>query len=157
MRGPSLALALALAGCFYVPESYHHVVAPFPGERIALPCLDLAVTLTDDARATSPVVQYSFGNHCTHAAIVDLGAVRAVGRYGDGDDRELHAYDPRHELKPLPLDAWWASSEEIMYVADDSGPTPNVVCLDVGRAERVAASASVEHWVCLGAADGGAR
>jgi hypothetical protein len=142
----SLAIAV-VGGCFYAPDSFHNF-DPFPGKRVKLPCLDIAVTLTEDDRATSPVVQYSFGNRCTHGTIVDLGAVRAT----DGSGNELHAYDPRHELVPLSLDAWWGSTEEIMYVAE-SGPMPNVVCVDVGAAEKVAVPQA--HWVCLGTSEPG--
>ncbi len=155
MRGPSLALALALSGCFYSPGSYHFDATPFAGHRVSLPCLDVAVALTEDARATSPVVRYSFGNHCTHTAIVDLAGVRAVGHYLDGSKRELHAYDPRHELRALPLDAWWAASEEIMYVAaDPPQPYPVDVCIDVGAVERTAEPAS--RWMCMAEIDEGA-
>jgi hypothetical protein len=153
MRRPSLALAIALSGCFYSPDSYQFM-GPFPGHRVALECLYVAVTLTEDARAAQPVVQYSFGNHCTRSTIVDLGAVRAIGRYDDGTDRELHAYDPRRELRPVQIDPWWAGGEEIMYVAD-SGPRPSVVCVDVGAVERVTPPRS--RWVCMGAAEGGVQ
>jgi hypothetical protein len=153
MRGWSVALAVLVGGCVYNPDSFHFGVSAFPGKRVKLPCLDVTATLTDDDKATSPVVLYSFGNRCTHAAIVDLGAVRAIGRYPDGTGRELHAYDPRHELRPLPIDAWWRSDEEIMYVADAGTIAPNVVCVDLGSAERVTAPAP--HWVCLGASDDG--
>lgn len=153
MRGWSVALAVLVGGCFYVPESFEFGASPFTGKRVKLPCLDVAVTLTDDARATSPVVQYNFGNRCAHDAIVDLGAVRAIGRYPDGTGHELHPYDPRHELRPLQIDGWWRSDEQIMYVAEAGTVAPNVLCLDVGAAERVAAPQ--HHWVCLGASDDG--
>lgn len=143
-------LVLALSGCFYNPGGYHFATSPFPGKRVALPCLDVAVTLTEDDRATSPVVQYSFGNRCTRATTVDLGAVRAIGRYDDGREVALHAYDPRQELRPLPIDPWWADSEEIMYVPDGDGANPPVVCVEVGAAERV--PQHDEHWVCMGVA-----
>ncbi len=147
MRGPSLAAAIALSGCLYGPGSYHLGSTSFAGKRVALPCLDVAVTLTDDARATSPVVQYTFGNRCAHAAIVDLGAVRAIGRSPDGSEIALRPYDPRHELRALRLDAWWAGSEELMYVTAAGDSAPDVLCIDVGAIEH-----APEHWVCLGAA-----
>ncbi len=143
-------LAIALSGCFYAPGSYHFAASPFPGKRVALRCLDIAVTMTDDDRADGPVVEYSFGNRCTHAATVDLGAVRAIGVDNDGNQTALHAFDPRHELRPLPLDPWFAASEEIMYQPEPGQPAPRVVCVDVGAAEGVDMPAT--HWVCVGAA-----
>ncbi len=159
MGHPSSLLALAcvplVASCYYYkPNSFAQGREPFPGKRVTLACLDVAVTLADDPLATQgPVVRYTFGNHCTHAATVDLGAVRVIGRAPDGSAQPLHAYDPKHELAPLPLDAWYDANEEIMYVADAGSLAPNVVCVDVGAAERVATPR--EHWVCLGAADEG--
>ncbi len=150
MRGPSSALiALAIGGCFYMPGSYHFPVGPFAGKRVQLPCLDVAVTLTDDARATGPVVRYTFGNRCTHAATVDLGAVRVVARDADSAGHVLAPFDPRQELRPLPIDPWWAGAEEIMYQTEPGATSPTVLCIDVGAVER--SPASQEHWVCLAA------
>ncbi len=140
-------LAVGLAGCFYGPSSYHTTLAPFPGKRVELACLDLSVTLTDDDRAPSPIVEYNFGNRCTHATVVDLVSVRAVGRYDDGRTAELMPRDPKHELAVLPIDGWWHGHEEIAYASAD-GSVPNVVCLEVGRIDRSGDGA--ERWVCLG-------
>ena len=139
---------VALAGCFY-QSNYHAAISPFPGKRIELPCLDLAVTLTEDARAPSPVVQYSFGNRCTHATTVDLASIHAIGSYDDGHQTELKARDPKHELAALPIDGWWYGIEEISYEAADGG-APNVVCVDVSRVEP--AGAGDPRWVCVGGA-----
>ena len=133
------------AGCIYSPGSYHGALDPFAGMRVALPCLDLAVTLTDDPRATAPVVQYSFGNRCFHAVEVDLSRVRAIGRFADGD-RALEPYDPHHELRALRLDALWRGDERIEYLAA-AGPPPASVCVDVGELDRSAPVAG--QWVCL--------
>jgi hypothetical protein len=147
-----LAIAVLASGCFYGGR-FSYETEPFPGKRVELACLDIAVTLTEDETAKPPIVMYTFGNRCTHDAIVDLGAVRVVGHFADGRARDLTPYDPRHELKPLQIDGWWRSSEEISYV-DESGETPTSVCVDVGSAEKV--TAPITHWVCLGAVDGGA-
>src|SRR5580704_13081919 len=113
-RRMRIALAtLALGGCFYMPSSYTFSSQPFVGKRVALPCLDVAVAMTDDNLATSPVVRYSFGNRCTHATTVDLGAVPAYGLAANGEHVAMHACDPRHELRPLPIDGWWRGSESI--------------------------------------------
>ncbi len=140
---------LALAGCFYKPQSFADLDA-FPGKRVTLPCLDLAVTLTDDDRAKNdPIVEYTFGNRCTHDAIVDLASVRAIGRFPDGTARALTAYDPRHELHALPIDGWWHGKERIQY----TGGAVSVICIEVGHVER--SPAARDHWVCLGASDDG--
>ena len=127
---------------------------PFAGKRVELPCLDLAAAQTEDQLATGPVIAFSFGNRCMHEAHVDLSSVRAVGRYADGT-RELHAYDPHHELHSMQIDAWWMGHEEIEYLADD-GSTPTALCIDVGRVEPSATA--TEHWLCFGTWDlGGAE
>lgn len=139
---------VGLAGCFYSPGSFHGAVSPFAGKRMTLGCIDLAVTLTDDARAPGPIVEYSFGNRCLHAATVDLSAVRAVIYADAGATTEVHAYDPKHEIKPLQIDALWMGDERISYQGATAG---NVICLDVGPIAQ-----QPSQWVCLGARVGGA-
>jgi hypothetical protein len=139
----AVLVSLVLAGCVYSPGSFHGPLAAFPGKRIALGCIDLAVTLTDDRLAPGPIVEYSFGNRCMHAATVDLSAVRAVV-----DGHAVQAFDPRHELKPLRLDALWMGDERIAYRGATTG---NVICLDVGPLAQ-----QPSQWVCLGAQVGGA-
>jgi hypothetical protein len=139
-------IAVVLAGCFYGPGSYHDTLGPFPGKRVELACLDLAVTLTQDALAPDPVVEYSFGNRCTHSTVVDLASVPAIGRYADGTVRDLHPRDPKHELAALPIDAWWHGEEEISYEAADRG-APDVVCIDAGHIDR--SGDGSPHWVCM--------
>ena len=149
----AVLLAVPLVGCFYAPRSYAYF-EKFPGKRVALSCLDLAVTLSDDDRAKgAPIVEYSFGNHCTHDAIVDLPSVRVIGRFPDGTGRALVAYDPRHELRALPIDGWWYGKELVQYNAPEGSPGVNVVCLEVGHVER--SPDATDHWVCLGASDEG--
>jgi hypothetical protein len=157
MRASAYVLApLCAAGCWvYSPGSYT-ASTPFPGKRVSLHCLDLAVTLAEDRGATSPVVAYNFGNRCTDTSLVDLAAVRAVARQADGSRVPLHAFDPEHELRPLPLYAWWHGSEEVEYVAS-AQDAPNVaeVCVDVGQIEP--AYPNAEHWICLTARDAGSE
>jgi hypothetical protein len=139
----------ALAGCFYSAGSYVTPTGtPFGGKHVSLRCLDLAVTMSDDRDGRTPAIAYSFGNSCWHETTVDLASVRAIGRTTDGQEVPLQAFDPRHELRALPLNATWHGHEEISYRADD-GTTPPVVCVDVGRVDR--SSAPSERWVCLGA------
>src|SRR5277367_5900894 len=104
MGHPSLALGFVLlAGCFYNPGTFARDDQPFPGTRVRLACLDVAVTLTGDASAQTPVLAYSFGNRCSSSTIVDLASVRVIGRLGDGSRIAMHAYDPKHELRALPI------------------------------------------------------
>jgi hypothetical protein len=138
---------LVLAGCFYAPNSYHGAVSAFSGKRVPLGCIDLAVGLTDDERAPGTIVEYSFGNSCLHAVTVDLSAVRAIVYNDATPTGEVHPYDPKHELKPLRLDALWYGRERISY----QGAAGDVICLDVGP---IAGQPS--QWVCLGARVGGA-
>jgi hypothetical protein len=141
--------SVLLGGCLYMPSSYSFEDHPFVGKRVALSCLDVAVALTDDARATSPVVRYSFGNRCTHDTTVDLSAVPAYGIEASGAHVAMRAYDPRHELRPLPIDGWWRGSENIMYTTAGGEPAPLAVCVDVAALET--AKAHDEAWVCVGA------
>jgi hypothetical protein len=143
--------SIALGGCLYMPSSYSFESHPFVGKRVALTCLDVAVAMTDDNRATSPVVRYSFGNRCTHETTVDLGAVPAYGLATNGEHVAMHAYDPRHELRPLPIDGWWRGSESIMYTTVNGEPPPLAVCVDVGAIEGPATQTHRE--VCVGAVE----
>ncbi len=137
-------LCLLLGGCFYAPNSYHGAIAPFPGKRVALGCLDVAVTLTDDARAPGPIVEYSFGNRCLHGTLVDFSSVRAFAYSDTGVATELRAHDPSHELRPLGLDALWMGRERIAYDGAPAGD--DVLCVDIGALAHEAS-----QWVCLGA------
>ncbi|MBV8762192.1 MAG: hypothetical protein JO257_33180 [Deltaproteobacteria bacterium] len=137
-------LCLVLAGCFYAPNSYHGAIAPFPGKRVALGCLDVAVTLTDDARAPGPIVEYSFGNRCMHSTVVDFSSVHVVAYTDAGAATDVHPRDPRHELRPLGLDALWMGSERISYEGAPTGA--DVLCVDVGSLAH-----EPSQWVCLGA------
>ena len=140
VRCASLAF---LAGCVYHPGSFHGVLHEFPGTPVALGCIDLAVARTHDARATGPVVEYSFGNRCLHAVVVDLAAVRVVERGAPGVEMPLVAYDPRHEIVPLRLDARWRGDERIEYRGGDGG---GAVCVEVSGLDRSTPQAPT--WIC---------
>jgi hypothetical protein len=101
-----------------------HLGGPFVGTRASVGCLDVAVALTDDELARAPIVAYEFGNHCSHTTLVDFTAVRVT----DGR-RELPPIDPRHELRPLHLDAWSSGDERIAYASSTAGR----VCVDLRR------------------------
>ncbi len=160
MRRLSLVFTFAIAGagsaCYvYAPRSYADLGTPFPGAHVQLGgCIDLAVGYAEDAQ-TGPrgrVVEYSFGNHCFHHVDVDLATIRAVEYGADQLVRPLVVYDPRHELRPLSLDALWLGHERIEYdaVDDVAASAPgSTICVDVGRLDRSAPKQ--ERWVCTGA------
>ena len=150
MRPPSLAFALLAGGCFYKPGSYDIDTQPFAGKRVRLACLDVAVTLTDDAMAPPPVLSYTFGNHCTDATRVDLANVRVIARYADGTRLALHPHDPKDELSVLPIDGWWRGHEEIAY-KPELGPKPAEVCVELGHVEPD--PSAPDRWFCLAAAE----
>ena len=148
MRRSFVLVALpALNGCFY----YTHRFDGFTGTRVELQCLDVALALTQDDRAPSPVIAYSFGNRCGNSTVVDLASVRVIGRDRAGHRSELHARDPNHELQPLRLDGWWSGEEHIAYVADDHDAQTDV-CIEVGHIDRGEEHAQ-DRWICLGASE----
>jgi hypothetical protein len=141
-----VAIVVAAAGCIsYSEGSFHDGGEPFVGRRIALDCIDVAIAPTQDATAKGQVLAFTFGNHCTSSIAIDFSKVVAVGRYADGT-RELHAYDPNHELRALRIDAGNIAREEIAYLADD-GTTPTATCVDV---ESIESEHAPKHWVCFG-------
>jgi hypothetical protein len=146
-------IALLAAGCWYHPGSFEHATTPFAGARVQLVCLDVAVTVAQDERAAGHVLGYAFGNRCSHSTIVDLTAVHVIGRDTDGTKFAMQPYDPKHELRPLPIDGLWHGYEEIEYASQDPH-APRDVCADVGRMEP--GPDAEDHWLCLGMVDEGA-
>jgi hypothetical protein len=141
------AFVLILAGCSkaYQPGSFAEGRADFSGEKVQVGCLDLAISRRPDM-GDAAVLDYQFGNRCNHGALVDLARVRVVGRAIDGTERPLAPHDPRHELRPLELDARTIGLEAIAYPAQT--PTAQV-CVDV---------ASIVHerparWICFARSD----
>ncbi|HEY1556036.1 MAG TPA: hypothetical protein VGF94_14460 [Kofleriaceae bacterium] len=157
MRRPPLAVAAAAAvlagGCWYPANSFENGNTPFPGKRVQLVCLDASVTLVQDARASGYVLAYSFGNRCSHATIVDLPAVRVIGRDAGGANSPLRPYDPDDELRALPIDGGWRGYEEIEYSSREA-PAWRDVCADLGHLEL--RPDPVDDWICLAMSDEGA-
>ncbi|HEX4454814.1 MAG TPA: transglutaminase domain-containing protein [Kofleriaceae bacterium] len=138
-------LAIVITGCAYYQGSFRDGRDPFVGRRISLECVDVAVAPTQDASAQGEVLAFTFGNHCETSVWIDFSKVAAVGRYADGT-RKLHAYDPKHELRALRIDAGDIAREEIAYLADD-GSTPTAACVDV---DSMQSEHAPEHWLCFG-------
>lgn len=136
-----LAIVVVVSGCAYHPGSFDSLSGRFPGERVELGCLDLAVAV--DASRT--VIDYHFGNRCTHRVMVDLASVRVVAHDGAGGERELRAYDPRGEIAAMPLDALLFGDESIEY-RDARGSAE--LCVDVGGVDGSVPRS--ERWICGG-------
>mgnify|MGYP001568164607 CR=1 FL=1 len=145
----ALALTVVATGCSYRAGSFADTAGSFPGPRVALPCLDLAVALIHIPSATGRVIQYSFGNRCHSAISVDLTAARVIARDPSGTEVALHPYDPRGELRPLPLDGLRSGREQIAYL----GPAPvsvGSICVDLAGVDR--SSKAAPDRVCVAAA-----
>jgi len=137
------ALGATLAGCTYQPGSFAGFARGFPGQRMTVGCLDLAVQRRADLEGAA-VLEYAFGNRCKSAVPIDLERVTVVGRTIDGDEITLHPYDPRMELEPRRLDGRLAGSEALAYPAT----RPLVqVCADVAR---ISDPRQPSRWVCFG-------
>jgi hypothetical protein len=142
--------AIVAAGCSYRAGSFADTAGLFPGPHVALPCLDLAVALVHSPSATGPVVQYSFGNRCRNPITVDLAAARVTARDPAGNQVALHPYDPRQEIRPLPLDGLLSGREQIFYL----GPAPMSaisICVDFADIDRSAPATSAP--ICLAEAE----
>jgi hypothetical protein len=139
-------LAPLLAGCVaYKPDSFAHVGQPFPGERITVGCLDLAISRRPDMQSQA-VVEYAFGNRCNKPARVDLAYAEVRGRTAGGDDRRLAPFDPDNELQALSIDGRKAGREVLAYAS----PEPIVqICIDVASL----ADRKPEQWLCLARVD----
>jgi hypothetical protein len=124
----AVPFVLALASCY--AGNFQTLTSPFVGTRAQVGCLDVAVTLTDDALAPPPIIAYQFGNRCAHQTIVDFTAVHVFVTGADGGPIELHPYDPKNELEPMQLDAFTSGNERIAYRAPWEVP-PVSVCVDL--------------------------
>jgi hypothetical protein len=140
-------VVVGCAGCVYRAGSYADVVGTFPGTRVQLGCLDVAVAMRPDDVARGRVVRYSIGNGCWHPVVVDLASIRA---YEPAGQFQLHAYDPKRELAPVRLEAKWMADESIQYL-DDFGDSGGSICIDVGGID--ASVPRTERWVCLAPGD----
>lgn len=108
-------------------------------------CIDVAVSNGDELGIPDPIVAYAIGNRCEHRAVVDLAAVRAVARDTLGLEVALAPYDPRGELRALPLNAKWSGQARIAYRGDET--TITSICVDVGGIDR--SVALTERWICI--------
>jgi len=97
----------------------------------------------------SPVLDFQFGNRCTHAETVDLAFVHVVGRTPQGSEVRLAPYDPRGQLMALKLDGRYAGSEVLAYASAD--PTYEhagsfgQVCVDVASLVQQKPA----RWLCF--------
>lgn len=136
---------IGLVGCGYHAGSFADWSGGFPGTRMTMGCIDLAVGQSYDVRAQGPIVSYGFGNRCHHAVPLDLATVRVRARDTSGVEHVMQAYDPRGEIRVLSLDALWAGHERIEY----RGPDPRSLvslCVDVGGVDPTVPR--TEKWVC---------
>jgi len=138
-----LAATLALAGCGYQSGSFESLEHPFLGNQITVDCLDMAIDRRADLPDGRAVVSYTFGNRCDHPVVVDLASVAVVGRNADGESATMAAYDPRHEIMALRIDARTVGGEAIAYTTDEP---PAQICIDAATIARAPTTA----WMCLG-------
>jgi hypothetical protein len=145
LRGPCAATSLLLSACSYHPGSFRDWTGTWPQTHTTTACLDVALARRDRSDTADSVIAYRIGNRCDQPVVVDLASVRAVGRDAQGNERALVAFDPRHELRPLALNALWSGKAEIAY--DGGGAMLESVCLDLSRIEpdRVGDG----RWMCL--------
>lgn len=139
------ALLLFVTGCMtYTPGSFVQGPGLFAGERATIGCLDLSVQRRDDYDK-SAVLAYKFGNRCDRPQLVDLANAIVIGRDAAGGEHRLRPFDPRGEIKPMPVDARLMGHEAIAYVADEVGVEFVQVCVDAASI----VAATPERWICL--------
>lgn len=141
---------LVLAGCY--TGNFQNLASSFVGTRVQIGCLDVAISLTDDAIAPPPIVAYELGNRCGHQTIVDFSAVHVFATGADGARVELRAYDPKTELRPMQLDAYTSGDERIAYQSPWPSP-PATVCVDLSGLDHDHPTPTKP--TCLGADAGG--
>ncbi len=138
-------LLMVASGCMtYTPNSFVHGPGLFAGERATIGCLDLAVQRRDDFDK-SAVLAYKFGNRCDSPQRIDLANAIVIGRDAAGGEHRLRPFDPRGEIKPMPIDARLMGHEVIAYVADQIGVELVQVCVDAASI----VGAQSERWMCL--------
>lgn len=134
-------LLCALTGCAYKPGSFTYPGHEFAGTRATIGCLDVSVERRIDLEHAA-VLGYAFANRCDHGAIVDLKAVRVVGRDLTGAEAALTPYDPSDELRPLTLDGRTVGAEAIAYPSESRLAQ---ICVDIASL----AHAGEETWLCF--------
>jgi hypothetical protein len=73
---------------------------------------------------------------------VDLGNATVIGRDRDGVEHRLVPFDPKMEIRPLPIDARLAGGEAIAYLSEVELVQ---VCVDAASIVRM----EPERWLCL--------
>ncbi len=141
-----VVVCCVLAGCTYKPGSFSYPSKGFPGQRVTIGCLDIAVDRRADLEG-APVLGYQFGNRCDRPVSVDLSRAWVVGRLVDGNEIALTPYDPKLEITAVRIDGRMAGGEALRYTT--SQPVAQV-CVDVARlVDRVTES----RWLCFGDAN----
>ena len=125
------------------PGSFGSFTGAFPHVRDTVGCVDVGVGFGRSDHGA--VVAYEFGNRCDRGVLLDLATVRVVGRDADGHERPLAPFDPRGEIRVLPLAARWWGGEQIAYYDAETVPIVRV-CVDIGGIDR--SQPRAEHWVC---------
>lgn len=143
-RVRAICLLVATAGCSYRAGSFAALGHDFAGQRLSLGCIDLAVARRPDG-PLGAILAYDVGNRCDTPVWLDLASLPVVG-HTDNAAIELAAYDPRGELRRLPIDGRALASETIEYRALLAVPFEDI-CLDAGRIVGAAPS-----WTCVGPA-----
>ncbi|MBA2540305.1 MAG: hypothetical protein H0V17_11760 [Deltaproteobacteria bacterium] len=135
-----LLAGLAASGC-YTGGSFASGLTRFGGTRTTVGCLDLAIDRRDDEEG-GPVLAYRFGNRCDRPQVVDLGNATVIGRDAEGVEHRLAPFDPRLEIRPLPIDARLAGGEVLAY---PSHVDLVQVCVDAASIVH----AQPERWLCF--------
>ncbi|GAC1540438.1 MAG: hypothetical protein NVS3B10_05130 [Polyangiales bacterium] len=149
-------VALGLASCIrYVPGTLRARHRRWATTR-EVGCLDVAAEIVGDPHVdpSSPIVDVQFGNRCKGGVHVDLGKLAVVARWSGGPPVSLHAYDPRHEIEPLPLAPGALGHEAIAFPAprDETRP-PTTVCVDFGAID--ADEPQIDARACFSRVAGG--
>jgi hypothetical protein len=143
MRAHSGLMAFCLCtGCAYRPDSFQDLRHGFTGQHLTLGCIDLSIDRRSDFPKGGSVLAYEFGNRCEHPAVIDLAAVRVIGRTTDHHMVDLIAFDPNHEIGSLLLDGGAVGGEAIEY----RSASPLVdICVDAATI----AHAPPAPWLCF--------
>jgi hypothetical protein len=131
-----------VAACAYHGGTFSDIHGSFDGQQQTIGCVDISVAKSDDPSGEGPVITYAFGNRCRYAVPLDFTAIHVRGRTADGATHDLVAFDPRHEIQPLSIDALITGRENIEYVAHDRMVE---VCVDLSGITNAPAQAP---WVC---------
>jgi hypothetical protein len=135
--------AAALSACAYHPGSFREPGKYFQGERATVGCLDFAVDRRGDYEE-SAVFEYSFGNRCNQPVTLDLASLAVWATAESGEQFQLYPYDPKSEVRALPIEGRLFGHEVIAYPL----PQPATrVCINV-------ATISPPHeepaqWMCF--------